>query len=57
MQKAKKIKTMLSWSSGKDSAYTLHQLRQDPNIELVGYLPVSNRTKVILASGKCSFTF
>ncbi|MDF0606095.1 adenine nucleotide alpha hydrolase [Neisseriaceae bacterium TC5R-5] len=28
--------TLLSWSSGKDSAWALHQLRQDPSIELVG---------------------
>ena len=31
----KKI-TLLSWSSGKDSAWALHTLRQDPEIELVG---------------------
>ncbi|MEK7759289.1 MAG: ATP-binding protein, partial [Pseudomonadota bacterium] len=24
----------LSWSSGKDSAWTLHRLRQDPDIEV-----------------------
>lgn len=32
----KKQKTVLSWSTGKDSAWTLHKLKQDPNIELVG---------------------
>lgn len=28
-------RTLLSWSSGKDSAWTLWQLQQDPTIELV----------------------
>lgn len=32
----KKTKTILSWSTGKDSAWTLYQLQQDPSIELVG---------------------
>ena len=35
-------KTLLSWSSGKDSAWTLHSLRQDPEIELVGLFTVIN---------------
>jgi uncharacterized protein (TIGR00290 family) len=29
---------MLSWSSGKDSAWTLHRLREDPDVEVVGLL-------------------
>ncbi len=29
-------KTLISWSSGKDSARALHILRQDPNIDVVG---------------------
>ena len=29
-------RTLLSWSSGKDSAWTLHLLRQQPEIELAG---------------------
>ncbi|HXF50759.1 MAG TPA: ATP-binding protein [Dehalococcoidia bacterium] len=29
---------LLSWSSGKDSAWTLHVLRQDPGVEVVGLL-------------------
>lgn len=37
-----KKRTMLSWSSGKDSAWTLHVLRQDPDIELVGLFTVIN---------------
>lgn len=35
-------KTLLSWSSGKDSAWALHILRQDPSIEVVGLLSVLN---------------
>ncbi|QQZ27483.1 ATP-binding protein [Thiothrix subterranea] len=31
-----KRKTVLSWSSGKDSAWALHLLQQDPTVELVG---------------------
>ncbi|HTF90477.1 MAG TPA: ATP-binding protein [Planctomycetota bacterium] len=33
-------RVLLSWSSGKDSAWCLHQLRQDPTIEVVGLLTV-----------------
>lgn len=29
-------RVLLSWSSGKDSAWTLHRLRQDPDVEVVG---------------------
>jgi len=35
-------RTLLSWSSGKDSAWTLHILRQDPAIELAGLFTVIN---------------
>ena len=35
-------KVLLSWSSGKDSAWTLHVLRQDPNVEVVGLLTTIN---------------
>jgi uncharacterized protein (TIGR00290 family) len=31
-----KTKTLVSWSSGKDSAWALHVLRDDPAAELVG---------------------
>ena len=34
----------MSWSSGKDSAWTLHVLRQDPDIEVVGLLTTVNTT-------------
>jgi uncharacterized protein (TIGR00290 family) len=32
----------LSWSSGKDSAWTLHRLRQDPGIEVVALVTTVN---------------
>jgi uncharacterized protein (TIGR00290 family) len=32
----------LSWSSGKDAAYALHRLRQDPALEVVGLLSTIN---------------
>lgn len=35
-------RALLSWSSGKDSAWTLHLLRRDPEIELVGLLTTLN---------------
>lgn len=35
-------KTLLAWSSGKDSAYALWTLQQDPQIELVGLLTTLN---------------
>ncbi len=35
-------RTLLSWSSGKDSAWALHALKQDPDIELVGLLTTLN---------------
>ena len=31
-------RVLLSWSSGKDSAWTLYALRRDPEIEIVGLL-------------------
>jgi uncharacterized protein (TIGR00290 family) len=37
-------KTLLSWSSGKDSAWALHLLQNDPAVELVGLFTVMNRT-------------
>jgi uncharacterized protein (TIGR00290 family) len=35
-------RVLLSWSSGKDSAWTLHVLRQQPDIEVVGLLTTLN---------------
>lgn len=37
-------KVLLSWSSGKDSAWSLHVLRKDPDVELVGLLTTFNET-------------
>jgi uncharacterized protein (TIGR00290 family) len=42
-------KTLLSWSSGKDSAWALHALRQDPGIELVGLLTTLNESAARVA--------
>lgn len=36
-------KTLLSWSSGKDSAWALHVLRADPHIEVVGLFCTINK--------------
>jgi len=35
-------KVLLSWSSGKDSAWTLHKLRQRDDVEVVGLLTTIN---------------
>ncbi|MFQ5683773.1 MAG: ATP-binding protein [Candidatus Binatia bacterium] len=35
-------RVLLSWSSGKDSAWTLHVLRQQPEVEVVGLLTTFN---------------
>lgn len=37
-------RTLLSWSSGKDSAWTLYRLQQDPTIELAGLVTTVNMT-------------
>ena len=37
-----KKKILLSWSSGKDSAWTLHLLRQHPNIQVAALLTTFN---------------
>ena len=37
-----KKRVLLSWSSGKDSAWTLYQLQQDPTVEVVGLLTTFN---------------
>ena len=38
-------RVLLSWSSGKDSAWTLHVLRKDPEVEVVGLLTTVNSTR------------
>ena len=37
-------RTLLAWSSGKDSAWTLHVLRQQTDVEVVGLLTTVNQT-------------
>lgn len=39
-----KPQVLLSWSSGKDSAWSLHVLRQNPDVEVVGLLTTVNST-------------
>ena len=39
-----KRRTQLSWSSGKDSAWTLWALQRDPEVELVSLLTTVNQT-------------
>ena len=36
-------KTVLSWSSGKDSAWALHVLRQQSDVEVVGLITTVNQ--------------
>ncbi len=36
------MKTLLSWSSGKDSAWALHVLRQQPGVSVVGLVTTIN---------------
>ncbi len=38
-----KRKTLLSWSTGKDSAWALHVLQQTPNVEVVGLFCTVNK--------------
>ena len=38
------LKTILAWSSGKDSAYALEVLRLRPDVEVVGLLTTLNRS-------------
>ncbi len=37
-----KKRVMLSWSSGKDSAWALHLLRRDPGVEILGLFTTVN---------------
>jgi uncharacterized protein (TIGR00290 family) len=36
------VSALLSWSSGKDSAWALHVLRQQPNVDVVGLVTTFN---------------
>jgi uncharacterized protein (TIGR00290 family) len=38
-----RARALLAWSSGKDSAWTLHVLRQNPDVEVVGLLTTVNQ--------------
>jgi uncharacterized protein (TIGR00290 family) len=38
------VRALLAWSSGKDSAWTLHVLRQQREVEVVGLLTTVNET-------------
>ena len=40
---SRRVKALLSWSSGKDSAWALQVLRAQPDIELAGLLTTFNR--------------
>ncbi|GMV80938.1 MAG: hypothetical protein AMXMBFR7_21220 [Planctomycetota bacterium] len=42
MPESKRLKTLVSWSTGKDSAWMLHRLQQDASIEVVGLLTTFN---------------
>ncbi|MAZ70795.1 MAG: ATP-binding protein [Porticoccus sp.] len=43
MSRPGKTRVLLSWSSGKDSAWTLYQLQRDPTVEVVGLLTTYNQ--------------
>lgn len=43
LSKSEATRVLLSWSSGKDSAWTLYQLQQDPDVEVVGLMTTYNR--------------
>ena len=36
------MRTLLSWSTGKDSAWALHVLRQRPDVTVVGLVTTIN---------------
>ena len=36
------MRTLLSWSTGKDSAWALHVLRQQPDVDVVGLVTTIN---------------
>lgn len=40
---AGKTRVLLSWSSGKDSAWALYQLQQNPELEVVGLMTTYNQ--------------
>ena len=42
---SEKVKVLLFWSGGKDSALALHYLKKDPNIEIIGLVTTLDREK------------
>lgn len=44
-----KSRVLLSWSSGKDSAWTLHILRRQSDVEVIGLLTTFNETNYRVA--------
>ena len=40
----RRLRTLLSWSSGKDSAWTLHTLRSDERYEVAGLVTTINES-------------
>ena len=49
-------KTLLSWSSGKDSAWALHVLRQQSEVEVVGLITTVNQLSGAVVSLYSSIT-
>ena len=49
-------RVLLSWSSGKDSAWTMQVLREDPDVEIAGLLTTVNTThaRVAMHSTRCA---
>ena len=43
-QDDRRLKAWLAWSSGKDSAWALHTVRQESEFDVVGLLTTVNRT-------------
>jgi diphthamide synthase (EF-2-diphthine--ammonia ligase) len=50
-------RVLLYWSSGKDSAWTSHMLRRDPDVEVVGLVTTVNTThgRVAMHSTRLSY--
>lgn len=42
---SEKVKVLLFWSGGKDSALALHYLKKDPSIEIIGLVTTLDREK------------
>jgi len=42
---ANRARVLMAWSSGKDSAWALHELRRDPNLQVEGLLTTLSRSE------------